>query len=385
MNINIRVSNYMTVNTETNNENLYIRVPEDIRIKYNLRIGNYVNFNNKGGGTTTLKVEKSYMNDAFFEGSLDACVTEEIYNRIRFEDPIEVINTINLGADPEYFLLDLNGGLLDARAYFTKWDMVGTDGLLGEIRPSPDLCSKVVTANIGKLLDTAKKAVGDDVSMVASSFHRGISAGFHLHFGIPQEILNKKDEFSTMIRSVVRALDFYLAPISTIVEGSNESGRRSAPSLTYGKVSDYRVRHNTLEYRVPGGCLLKHPILTGGLLALGATIVEDAISRYKVLTNDFTDFGNEIEIADVYPNIPDLKELFRIICTPDSSLARQYLTNIREDVSKMLGYEKRKTEIDLMFDNIDTYFSRDIGLNWNLKSDEWSIQTNSTVRYMALN
>ena len=375
----------MTLNEETNNEKLYIRMPQDVRLQNGLQIGDYIHIKDKNDGSITLMVEQSYINDVFSDGALSARVTESIYNQIEFENHIEVVDTITLGADPEYYLVNrLNGSLMDAMSYFTKWEAVGSDGLLGEVRPEPSLEPREVTANIGRLLATAKSTVGDDVSMLAGSYYMGISAGFHLHYGLPQSILANRNKFEPMINSILKALDFYVASISVIVEGEVDSGRRSSSFLAYGKVSDYRISHNTLEYRVVGGCFLKHPILTDGLLALGATVVEDAISRYKVLTENFTKCDDEIKITDLYPNLPTVRELFRIICTPDSTLAEQYFATIKEDVSKMLGYHEKSTPINLLFDNVNTYFSNNIGDNWGLGLPKWNIETKQAVPKYAV-
>jgi len=38
---------------------------------------------------------------------------------------------------------------------------------------------------------------------------------------------------------------------------------------------------------MPGGSLLRHPILTRGVLGLGAVVIEDIISRIKICTDSF--------------------------------------------------------------------------------------------------
>ena len=370
MNINIKASQSMNANKTTNYENNFLRIPEDYRIKHKLEIGEFVNFRNVNGGSVTLQIAKAYISDMFSD-PLSAYVTDEVFEIINLDDSIEVVNDITLGADPEYFLIDkYTGKLIDASSKFNKWGEVGCDGLLGEIRPLPSIDPNIVVTNIGKLLARAKKSVGDNISMMAASYFKEVPAGFHLHFGIPKRILGKKPETGALINSIVRSFDYYLAPLGVVMEGGEESGRRSAPFLTYGKVSDYRIDCNTLEYRVPGGCFLKHPIFTKGLLSLGAVIIEDAVSRYKSLTNGFKEFNCDIKPNDIYPNIPCLTDLFSMMCTPDSSAAKRHITVIREDVQKMLGYNKRSCDINKLFDNIETSFSNNIDINWKLEQTQ---------------
>jgi len=72
--------------------------------------------------------------------------------------------------------------------------------------------------------------------MLAASYYMGISAGFHIHFGLNPSILGShRGPRANLLRQVVRALDYYVGIPATISEGQEDSTRRTAPYLEYGK------------------------------------------------------------------------------------------------------------------------------------------------------
>jgi hypothetical protein len=165
----------------------------------------------------------------------------------------------------------------------------------------------------------------------------------------------------------------YVGVLSIIPEGSIDSGRRCAPFVSYGKVGDYRIDYRTLEYRVPGGALMKHPILAKGLISIGATVIEDAISRISEYTNGFDNTGSPSLIDDLsklYPNIPDTESLFKIICTPDISIAKKHMNNIIKDISQMIGFNDRAGSINEFINNIENNFDSNIDLNWQTRKGQ---------------
>lgn len=366
-------------------EDRYIRIPSDLRDVHQLEEGEFVSLRVKTGEIITLQVSMAYKKDVS-DDPFSAYVTREVFNALhlteevkRHEQEIDVVDNITLGCDPEFFLIDKrNTEIVQAYRLFKKFGQVGHDGVLMEVRPLPSTSEIVVMNNIYNLIGKARESInrhkkidGSNVVMMAASHYRGLTTGFHLHFGLPPQILgfNKKPK-KAFQRQIVRALDYYVGIPAIIPEGEEDYIRRAAPHIIYGKPGEMRVDNRTLEYRVPGGSLMRHPILTVGILGLGAIVIEDAVSRMKMCTNAFNkleDVSSPEHLKDIYPNIPDVFELYRTICSKDLTTARKHMDIITNDISQMVGFEKRKSSIEQFFRCIydGTQFSRDIEENWN--------------------
>lgn len=387
MKLLIKVSDLMNERGKTFDslENRLVRVPQELRDRSNLREGEFINLRTKEGKVVTLKVSLAYVQDAEAD-PLSAYVSKEIFDLLyleeyekKYEQNIEVIDNITLGCDPEFFLVDkTDGKTVPAYRLFRKFGQVGHDGIMMEIRPLPSTNEFVVADNIFRLIkkarnmiDTNNKIDSENIIMKAASYHNGSSAGFHLHFGLPYRILGRgasvKGNFQ---RQIVRALDYYVGIPSVMPEGQEDYMRRTAHHITYGKPGEMRIDNRTLEYRVPGGSLMRHPILTVGILGLGAMVIEDVVSRTKVGTEAFSDLSavsTPEGLKQIYPNIPDVFEMIKIVCSKDLTLARKHIDVIMHDISQMVGYEKRKNSIRLFFKSIceNTRFGYDIEKNWN--------------------
>lgn len=366
-------------------ENRYIRIPLELRERCSLKEGEFVNLRTKEGKVATLKVSMAYNKDVAND-PLSAYVSKVVFDILcleeyvkKYEQDIEIIDNITLGCDPEFFLVDKrNGNTIPAYRLFKKFGQVGHDGIMMEIRPLPSVDEFVVADNMFNLIKKARKKInqhtkinGNDIFMKATSYYKGSSAGFHLHFGLPRGILGRdrrtKGDFQ---RQMVRALDYYVGIPSIMPEGKDDYVRRTAPHIAYGKPGEMRVDNRTLEYRVPGGSLMRHPILTVGILGLGAIVIEDVVSRMKVGTDSFSNLGavsNADGLRKIYPNVPDVFKLLKIVCSKDLTLARRQIDVIVNDISQMVGFDKRKDSIRQFFKCIydETKFDSDMERNWH--------------------
>jgi len=377
-------------------ESRVIRAPREFRQFADLHLGDFVTLRAHNGELLLLTIEKAYDDDVKAD-SLCAYLTSRIYNLVAEKQAqvcnLNIVNGITLGCDPELMIIDRNtGNLVSAQNFFglRKQGEIGYDGLLIEFRPLPSIHESVVVDNIYTLLTKARTYL-DSCQMFPSTMLAGISsfrgkaavarnvttntvlfqphvqltAGFHLHYGIPREILGWKKNF--VAKQVVKALDYYVGLPSIIPEGYNDSYRRTVQGLEYGKPGMFRLDDRTLEYRTPGASLMKHPILAQGLIGLGATVIEDICSRVKTITNGFTqldEIASDADIKILYPHIPPVMELFRAICSPTIDVAKRHLDTIRRDVEDMVGYAGRANSINNFFDNIETTFSIDVEDNW---------------------
>jgi len=345
------------------------RMSSKLRQNLNVKLGEFIRFEND----IILQVDRAFNKDILEFGEDKIFVTSETFELIDNDDNIKIVDTITMGCDPEFFIINrYNGNLIPPANFFKKWDSIGYDGLLCELRPNPHVEPKIVTNTLfGMLSSIQNKFVEQGLTQLmsyASSAAFGLTAGFHCHMGIPKNLLNKRaPNYQTYINIIVKALDYYVGVLSIIPEGTTENQRRCAPFISYGKVSDYRIDNRTLEYRVPGGTLLKSPELSCGLLSLCSLVSTDVISKLKAYTNDFKHVDIPQEdylLKELYPNVPDIKTLYQLICVPDTLAAIQASKNIFYELSNMLNYKKHEKNIITFEKNIHKSTNNDIWNNW---------------------
>ncbi len=353
-------------------ERKVIRIPKDLREASNTKLGGFLNMRTTDNSIISLSIERAYEEDVKNDSS-SAYVTDEVFKLLTNKSSnicdVKLVNNITLGCDPELILVDKkDASIITAAKYFKKWDAVGCDGLLLEFRPLPSTDENVVITNIFNMLRQARQKINDPQVMIAAvSSYQKITAGFHLHYGIPNELLGY-DKIN-IAGQIVKILDYYVGVPSILPEGKDDNYRRTVPYLAYGKPGNYRLDNRTLEYRVPGAALMKHPTLARGIIAIGATVVEDVVSRIKHCTDNFTklDYAStDKDMHELYPDIPDVMTIFSIICSPDTNSAMTYYDNIKSGIEKMVGYKKRADSINEYFKCVEseTQFSPDMEVNW---------------------
>lgn len=385
MKIPLKISEIMTQKNEWfgSIERTLIRVPEKMREAFGLSQGTFLSMRSKTGEDISLQVTRAYKEDAESD-QLRAYITRDVFLNLDVEDDkinqeVELVTGITLGCDPEFFLIRKDTKeIVHAGKFFTKWADVGYDhdGLLMEIRPMPSTSEVVLSSNIFSLLNKAKDTIDNSnllfrhlIGLYGASSYGGMTAGFHLHYGLPNELLRTDPITRLLALQIVKVLDFYVGLPAIIPEGVEDSKRRTQPFVEYGKPGGYRIDNKTLEYRVPGGSLLRHPILTRGLLGLGAAVVEDVVSRIRDATDGYDNLiplANEEGIRELYPNLLNIHDLFYAICSTDIRIALNQMSTIIEDVQNMISYENRKETIEPFFNAILTNqdFGREIDVNW---------------------
>lgn len=359
------------------NENRMLRIPKVLREQLNFEVGQQILMKTISDESIILHIGNCYLSD--LEDDETFCyVTKHIFEKINIDINtnkfnIECIDNITLGCDPEFFLIDKqNRKMLKAHMFFKKWGQVGCDNILAELRPKPSLTTIGLTNNIYSLICSARNILNynniydpNRITMLAASSYNNSSAGFHLHFGLPKDILGKKPNKMNIMCQVVRVMDYYISIPTTVIEGDTDTNRRSNIFLSYGKPGDFRLDNKTLEYRVPGGSLLKHPILTKGLIALGAVVTEDIISKLSYYTEKFKNLYWD-NFKDIYPNVLDTQTVYNIICSKNTYIARKYLDPIYSDIQKMIGFNKRRKDIEEFFYHIEKsiQYNSNIESNW---------------------
>ena len=381
MELPIEISKIMNKESATNfsYENRVIRIPAVCREKYKLKLHDFITLRDHKDGLMTLQIVEAYREDVLINPSV-AFVTEEIYNRLyltttEFKE-IHRVKGITLGCDPELYLVDkLTTNIVSANRFFEKYGAVGNDGLLMEIRPMPSIDVKELTTNIHNLLLQGramlnKRSEGSRIALIAASHYKsGVTAGFHLHYGLPTRLLGRNYNLSVVARLMVMVLDYYVGVPSIIAEGKEDALRRTLSYVKYGKPGGYVLDNRTLEYRLPGGYMLRHPILSEGLIALGITVVEDIVSRLHICTDRFmnlTEMKTLDDMNHLYPNLPEINSLYHYICNTDDAPARGQLDAIITDVKQMVGYNERVQYLEPLFRVLTEKikFNNNIEENW---------------------
>ena len=115
--------------------------------------------------------------------------------------------------------------------------------------------------------------------------------------------------------------------------------------------------------------MLRHPVLTKGLLGLGALVMEDLVVKVSAWTDSFSNVEQLVnaDIRDCYPSVPkDPYTIFSTMCSQDNAAAVVCLDNIANDLSTMVGFENRRHAVEELLNCLATGidFNKDIELNW---------------------
>lgn len=271
---------------------------------------------------------------------------------------------VTLGCDPEFFIL-WGQRFISAATYLPYSGQVGADGSLGELRPMYDKHEDRVLTNLSKLIPGIptrmrryKWAVGfpedgRQFRFEAHSYFQGLAAGFHVHLGIPPEILNTRKDFNRVaMNHLVQALDWYVSVPMVPLEVDH---RRRLGSTSYGRPGDYRPSNVTLEYRTPGAFYLRSPLLARGLLGLSLMVAENAVSRMKIASRDFVNLHRlaKSDLQEIMP-IPEPSLIREVLESQNPSDARRQIDRIRAELRELPTYGKHSQSVEDFFRVVDS-------------------------------
>lgn len=369
-------------------EDRLIRVPKVLRDEFGLSPGLFLCLKDKSGNTISLQVSTSYRKDTE-EDNKSVYVSSATYNLLNVEkiSGVRPAEDILIGCDPEFFLTEgETGRTISATHFFTHYGDVGSDCGLAELRPRPSFKERGLSENIQKLLKKAYSHLNNkvlfsnkDIRMVGASYWNGSAAGYHIHFGLPQKLLRSSPETNSLLAYMVNVLDYYVGISAILPEGSEDFKRRSPNFGRYGQPGDHRYDMMTLEYRVPGGHLLRHPILSSGILAIGIVVMKDMLSRLEAYTNGFekiNPFNSYNDLNRLYPHLPDKGEVYNCIVSKTTNRALKQTDIMLNDMCSMIGYKENEKAIIGYFDYVLQYmhgvkkFSENMDTNWRLMEDE---------------
>lgn len=318
-----------------------IRLPERLRKKFNLDYGDWLVFNTTEGNYS-VQVYKSKLEDLIEYGDRHAFVSgDSPILTSKSSDVFIEPHELTIGCDPELFLLNKKTKRLAlAHRILNREGQLGSDGDLAELRPDYALSPEQLMLNIKELISKIPYKVPLSLYPFASSWHAFRCCGFHIHLGLPIELLsfaaNKTDAF---LKNVVAALDYFVGIPAAYLDPDNK--RRF--NKEYGKPGDYRLSMRTFEYRTPGGFHLKSPLYTRSLLFSSFNIMEKIIHDAEKMssgwedTNKITNFNY---FMDKY-NLPSKKVIKSVFLTKDKELLKDTSRKIHTQLNSLLGEDSK--------------------------------------------
>jgi len=288
-----------------------------------------------------------------------AYVSPEIFEKIQGGSVEFQILDVTLGCDPEFFILWGNRHVI-ASNYLPYQGQIGSDGGLGELRPMYGRHEHQVVANLRKLIPRIPKCLrrskwlkgfpqdGNSFSYEAHSYFQSTPAGFHVHLGIPPEILNTRKDFNrAAINHIVRCLDWYVSVPMMPLEVAHQ---RRLNGSQYGQPGDYRPSNVTLEYRTPGGFYLRSPKLALGLLGLTLMVTESIVSRMKVASNGFINLHKltPADLHEIMP-IPDASKIKATLTHRNANVALDELPQMYDQLMTLPSFKSHAEGINEFF------------------------------------
>lgn len=265
-----------------------------------------------------------------------------------------------IGCDPEFLVVSKTGVLRDAGALLPFDGKVGSDGILGELRPSPSSRVAEVLMDM-KLLIGKLESQGFNIS-ASSSYPGRITVGFHLHFGTPKEILAyAPDGAGQFMKTVAEALDVFVG-LPSMLRDPDDSRRVGA--INYGMPADFRASDLTFEYRTAGGYNLRSFRLAGSLMDVGLLAYNDILKRASLFTKGWSDmsaFNTYDQFREAY-DLPSRAEVVAAMTSPDRGRALELSEHSLMCIFKLYAADRHAGSVDMLFDRSpvpDTVFD-----NW---------------------
>jgi hypothetical protein len=309
-----------------------------LRKSLDLDYGDWLIFNTKTGPFSVM-VTAPLQNDLLAWGEDKAFVNE--YSPALFSEGSEVFvenHRLTIGADLEFFILDSYSRVLEAYKVFPFEGELGNDGDLGEIRPNYAFCPEQLTQNIKKIITTIPRRLPIYLKPVAASFYANRCCGFHIHLGMPIELLSfAAGQTDRFLKNIVATFDYLVGIPASVLD---DSDRRRLPNLHgYGKPGDYRLNMRTLEYRTPGGFHLKSPEYTKNLLSIAFCTMDKIIKEAEEISGGWVDMG-EVAKFDYFKNkynIPSKDFIRRVLTSKNRKELEQESVRVFNSLPNIMG------------------------------------------------
>jgi len=288
-----------------------------------------------------------------------ALVNDFIYAQIKGQDLEYNILEVTLGCDPEFFILH-GQRRVSATMCLPFIGQIGCDGELGELRPPYAKHEYDVVKNLTHLIGQIPTKVEQSqwasklsknksgFSYEAHSFFMNLSAGFHIHLGLPPELLSTRKNFDRVaINHLIQCLDWYVSVPCVLVE---ENHKRRLGESQYGRPGDWRASNVTLEYRTPGAFFLRTPHLATSLLGTSLAVVEVLVNRIKEKSENFVNLHklSKADLNEMLP-VPYKDRILEALTHKNVEVAKKELPYLRDQLQALTTYRKHRMPIDGLF------------------------------------
>jgi len=257
------------------------------------------------------------------------------------------VHGTTIGCDPEFLILSKSGRLRDAGLLLPPEGKIGSDGVLGELRPHPSTRVTEVLTDI-RLLLAKVEGLGFNVS-AASSFTGNITLGYHLHFGAPSEILTYAPRgVANFLKTVAEALDVFVG-VPSLVRDPDD--KRRTDGINYGMPADFRMSNVTFEYRTPGGYNLRSYKLAGSLMDVALLAYNDIIRRASLFTRGWTrmeEFNTYDHFREAY-KLPRRDTVVKAMTSRDRGLALEVVEDSLMCVSRLHDASRHRRSVEMLF------------------------------------
>lgn len=363
--LKIHKSGYMDLSILKNAENYMARIPKEIRQKFNLKCGTYIKLECDTGKDIILQVNPAYNEDLkLIPDFTGIFVTSYVVEQLGIDKPdTNTVNDLTLGMDPEAFIIDEAGHIVNA-AYYFKGFKIGSDCGLLEFRPNPSTTPAGVVDNLYSLINKASKTLSPRwLDIVAASSFNFKPAGFHLHFGYNSGLKNHISQ----IKLVGSLLDYLIGILVLTKETRQDKFRRG--SSNYGHPGDVKRSRVSFEYRVPGGRLMESPILATGIVSIAEIAVKDFLLKCNNITENLKypeRFENYKQLQEIYPLMSSEDLIHEVLTntTSTETYLHKMVDNIICTIQGLAGYKNRKKEIEMFLNYKSAYMENNLVNHW---------------------
>jgi len=277
-------------------------------------------------------------------------VSEQNFKNLNKTDYLKekVSYSMMMGCDPEFILVSGGGNIIDASSILPAYGRLGSDGILGEIRPEPSSNVNTLINNMRNLIRQIKNKTKH--FPIGMSSYKGCVSGFHIHFQFPEEIIKycMKDSAEIM-KDIVQVLDYYIGIPAMLFD---ESDARRLGQSCYGKPGDFRVSNFTMEYRVPGGIFLRHPRYAARLLNTAHCVMKNILGKLLVKTNGWSTDIEDSNFVSRFYKTPDKNVVKNALLSPDRGPANLLLNTCKDDFFSKMYIEDEEEEYISEFLNV---------------------------------
>jgi len=318
-----------------------IRVPDTLRKSFKLDYGDWLIFDTDEGNYS-VQVSKATIEDMIEYGDRHAFVSE--HSPVLTSKSSEVFiqpHELTVGCDPELFFINKKTEkVLPAYHILPKNSQLGSDGDLAELRPDYALSPEQLMLNIRKLIFDIPFRVPLSIYPYSSSWHAFRCCGFHVHLGLPIELLSfAVDKTDAFLKNIVSALDYFVGIPAASLDPDNK--RRF--NNEYGKPGDYRLSMRTLEYRTPGGFHLRSPAYTRSLLTSAFRVTEEIIKDSEEASGGWTDASKIVDFSYFMEryNIPPKNYIRSMYLTKDRNELKNESFKIHSKLQGLIGEDSK--------------------------------------------